>query len=225
MSEEVITCSDCGQMFIWNLNEQRYYREHNYSPPKRCPDCRQKRMWDQAKNGNIPVRSQALRDWPPKSAAPAAPPQSPAPARRVSPVTRVSTRSAQPQYASWWANAIYRIGAMTFGLALLIALMMRLSAPSLDIVFCWAFAITVTTVFTYGYDKTVAGTDSTRVPERVLLALTLAGGTIGAVIGMRYFNHKTSKVEFQSKFWLVLVVQIMIVIIWFAWLSPLLQHR
>lgn len=224
MSEEVITCADCGQLFIWNLNEQRYYREHNYSPPKRCPDCRQKRMWDQAQSGNIPVRSQALRDWPP-SAAPSAATQPSAPSRRVSPVTRVSTRPVRPQYRSWWATPIYRFGAIAFGLTLLVTLAMRLSAPSLDIMFCWVFAITVTTVLTYGYDKTVAGSESTRVPERVLLALTLAGGTIGAIIGMRYFHHKTAKAEFQSKFWLVLAIQLIILILWFAWLSPLLQHR
>ncbi len=219
MSEEVLTCADCGQLFIWNLNEQRYYREHNYSPAKRCPECRQKRMWDQAQSGNIPVRSQALRDWPPPTAAPSAS------SRSVSPVTRVSTRPARPQYRSRWADPIYRFAAITFGLALLVTLAMRLSAPTLDIVFCWAFAITVTTILTYGYDKTVAGSESTRVPEKVLLALTLAGGTIGAIIGMRYFHHKTAKAEFQSKFWLVLAIQLIILILWFAWLSPLLQHR
>lgn len=221
MSDEVLTCVDCGQIFFWTQSEQRHYRERNYSAPKRCPECRQRRFWDQAKGGDIPIRSQALRDWPPQTA----PRGAPASPRTVSPVTRVSARSSHPEYISWWAKPVYRFTAITFGLAILVALVMRWSAPSLDTVFCWLFAITVITILTYGYDKTIAGTESTRVPEKVLLALTFMGGTMGALIGMSYFHHKTVKAEFQHKLWLVLAVQVVLLILWFAWLSPLLQPR
>jgi uncharacterized membrane protein YsdA (DUF1294 family) len=42
----------------------------------------------------------------------------------------------------------------------------------------------------------------------VLLALTAAGGTVGAVAGMQLFNHKTVKATFRHRFWLVVVVQV-----------------
>jgi len=62
------------------------------------------------------------------------------------------------------------------------------------------------------------------VPEKVLLLLTLLGGTLGALVAMRYFGHKTAKVEFQRKFWLVLALQIVVLIIWFMWLRPMLHQ-
>jgi uncharacterized membrane protein YsdA (DUF1294 family) len=137
---------------------------------------------------------------------------------------QVSPRPQRQDYSSWWAKPFYRFAALTFGLAIAITLVMAWSARRLDIVWCWLFAISVVTLFTYGYDKVIAGSDQARVPENVLLALTLAGGAPGALLGMRYFRHKTAKIAFQGKFWLVLGVQIVILILWFGWLRPALQR-
>jgi len=43
MSDQRIECIDCGRQFTWTAGEQRFYREHGLSPPKRCEDCRQGR--------------------------------------------------------------------------------------------------------------------------------------------------------------------------------------
>jgi uncharacterized membrane protein YsdA (DUF1294 family) len=51
----------------------------------------------------------------------------------------------------------------------------------------------------------------------VLLILALAGGSPAAILGMRLFHHKTSKTSFQHKFWLVLLVQAFLVIIYLLW--------
>lgn len=51
--------------------------------------------------------------------------------------------------------------------------------------------------FTYGWDKWKARRNQWRVPEHTLLALTFAGGGVGALLGMRVFHHKTRKTKFR----------------------------
>lgn len=38
-----IKCQDCGETFIFTENEQRFYEERGFLPPKRCKECRQAR--------------------------------------------------------------------------------------------------------------------------------------------------------------------------------------
>lgn len=88
--------------------------------------------------------------------------------------------------------------------------------PALD----WLLSITGITFLTYGYDKLIAGTGATRVPEGVLLTLSFAGGTAGAIAGMQLFHHKISKESFLEQFWLVVAVQIVVVAGWYLFLHP-----
>jgi hypothetical protein len=41
MSEQRITCADCGREFAFTAEEQAFFREKGYNPPKRCKGCRQ----------------------------------------------------------------------------------------------------------------------------------------------------------------------------------------
>ena len=43
MSDTSRFCIDCGRKFIWSQDQQRYYRERRWNPPKRCLDCRSRR--------------------------------------------------------------------------------------------------------------------------------------------------------------------------------------
>lgn len=92
--------------------------------------------------------------------------------------------------------------------------------PIKDPVFAWLIAITAVTFLTYGYDKAVAGKDRTRVPERVLLGLAFIGGTVGAVIGMRLFRHKTVKSNFRMKFFAIALLQIIMICAYYLYLKP-----
>ena len=38
--DKELLCQDCQGNFIWTAGEQRFYREKNFTPPKRCPSCR-----------------------------------------------------------------------------------------------------------------------------------------------------------------------------------------
>ena len=43
----------------------------------------------------------------------------------------------------------------------------------------------------YGYDKRCAIKNKWRVPEKVLIGLAFAAGSVGAYLGMTVFRHKT----------------------------------
>ena len=43
MSDQTLTCRDCGQEFTYTAGEQAFYTERGFSEPKRCPTCRSQR--------------------------------------------------------------------------------------------------------------------------------------------------------------------------------------
>ncbi|BDU17740.1 DUF1294 domain-containing protein [Lysobacter auxotrophicus] len=69
-------------------------------------------------------------------------------------------------------------------------------------------ALNAVTVLVYGYDKAIAGGTRRRVPERVLLALALLGGSPGALLSMGLFRHKTAKASFRRAMMLIVVGQL-----------------
>ena len=66
------------------------------------------------------------------------------------------------------------------------------------------------TFFVYGADKKKAARGQWRIPESMLLALALAGGSIGALLAMRVFHHKTRKPKFSVGVPIILVLQIVL---------------
>lgn len=67
------------------------------------------------------------------------------------------------------------------------------------------------TFLVYGWDKQRAIHGGRRVPERTLHSLAFFGGWPGAILGQRYFRHKTKKVPFLILFWALTVFHIAIV--------------
>jgi CxxC-x17-CxxC domain-containing protein len=42
--DQVLTCRDCGNTFVWTASEQKFYAEKGFAnPPVRCPQDRAKR--------------------------------------------------------------------------------------------------------------------------------------------------------------------------------------
>ncbi len=87
----------------------------------------------------------------------------------------------------------------------------------LNVLVAWAIAVNLTTILMFGYDKAIAGTGHTRVPEKVLLAFVLVGGTAGALLAMPLFRHKTSKASFRYRFWAVVFLQLLVVVSYLLW--------
>ena len=67
------------------------------------------------------------------------------------------------------------------------------------IVFGYIVIISLINFVLYGIDKKKAQSEEWRVKESTLLFLGVIGGSIGGLLGMRLFHHKTRKI----KFWLV----------------------
>ena len=67
----------------------------------------------------------------------------------------------------------------------------------------------------YGVDKHKAIRHKWRIPEKVLLGLTLCGGFIGSWIGMYVFRHKTK----HMKFYIVSFISTLLWIMLWGWLQ------
>lgn len=61
-------------------------------------------------------------------------------------------------------------------------------------------------------DKRKAKYGRWRIPEQTLFILAVIGGSIGAIIGMYTFRHKTKKLRFSIGFPLILVLQIILMV-------------
>ena len=59
--------------------------------------------------------------------------------------------------------------------------------------------INIVTFLIYGVDKYCARYNRYRISEYTLFVLSFFGGSIGAILGMKIFRHKTKK----NKFWLI----------------------
>ncbi|MBE8724863.1 DUF1294 domain-containing protein [Flavobacterium hungaricum] len=62
-----------------------------------------------------------------------------------------------------------------------------------------------------GYDKFLARKQKRRIPENTLFFLAFIGGTIGLLLAMLFFRHKTAKTSFIVKFTGIILIQIVII--------------
>jgi uncharacterized membrane protein YsdA (DUF1294 family) len=63
-----------------------------------------------------------------------------------------------------------------------------------------------------GIDKRKAVNKLWRIPESTLFIIAIIGGSIGSIIGMRIFHHKTRKWYFVYGMPFILILQILFVI-------------
>ena len=59
-------------------------------------------------------------------------------------------------------------------------------------------------------DKTFARKHLWRIPEAVLLMIALCGGSLGSLLGMQFFRHKTQKLKFRVFVPLCLILHIIL---------------
>ena len=74
----------------------------------------------------------------------------------------------------------------------------------------WGYLILMNLIaFTlYGIDKRRAKQGAWRISEYTLLLVALLGGSLGALLGMRYFRHKTRHRKFRYGVPLILLLQL-----------------
>ncbi len=73
-------------------------------------------------------------------------------------------------------------------------------------------AINLVAFLAYGLDKLKAKKDKWRIPEKVLILFAVFGGSIGALLGMRVFHHKTQKLKFKIGIPVIILLQIALVV-------------
>ncbi|MBR6322221.1 MAG: DUF1294 domain-containing protein [Lachnospiraceae bacterium] len=80
--------------------------------------------------------------------------------------------------------------------------------------------INIITFIVYGVDKKRARRKQWRVPEKVLFLLAIIGGSVGALLGMLVFRHKTQKWYFKFGIPAILLLQIAAaLVVWKFFLS------
>ena len=75
--------------------------------------------------------------------------------------------------------------------------------------------LNVITFLIYAIDKWKAKKNRWRIPESILLLLAVLGGSIGALLGMKIWHHKTMHKKFKYGIPLIMILQIgMLLYLW-----------
>ena len=67
-----------------------------------------------------------------------------------------------------------------------------------------------------GVDKRKAIKHRWRIPEKYLFLFAFLGGSLGGIIGMRVFHHKTKHMKFVVGFSAILIVETVILVYFLA---------
>ena len=80
--------------------------------------------------------------------------------------------------------------------------------------FYYLFLINLFAFILYGIDKRKAIKHQWRISEKVLLCIAIIGGSIGALLGMILFHHKTRHWYFRYGLPLILLIQTVLFLWW-----------
>ena len=78
-----------------------------------------------------------------------------------------------------------------------------------SLIIYYLVAINIVAFFVYGIDKLKAKRNRWRIPESTLLLLAVIGGSVGALLGMKVWHHKTMHNKFTYGIPLIIAVQIL----------------
>ena len=71
----------------------------------------------------------------------------------------------------------------------------------------YLIGINILTFLVFGIDKWKARRGKWRIPEDTLIWMSIVGGSIGALVGMSLFRHKTQKRKFNLGIPAILLAQ------------------
>lgn len=83
----------------------------------------------------------------------------------------------------------------------------------MNLFFCYLIGINLCAFALMGIDKKKARHNAWRISERNLLLSALAGGSVGGILGMKVFRHKTKHRKFTWGFPLILIFQLILLFI------------
>ena len=80
----------------------------------------------------------------------------------------------------------------------------------MEVIAYFLVGINILAFIVYGIDKWRAAHGRWRIPESTLLGLAVIGGSIGALIGMKVWHHKTKHKTFVFGLPAILLIQLII---------------
>ncbi len=84
--------------------------------------------------------------------------------------------------------------------------------PLHQVLIIYLVLINIAAFVVCGEDKIKATKQARRISEQMLWFLALIGGSIGTLIGMHVFRHKTKKLSFQAMLAIIILLQIWLVL-------------
>ena len=88
-----------------------------------------------------------------------------------------------------------------------------------NLLLLWLVVINAITFFTFGLDKAKARQrGARRIPQKTLFTLAAVGGSVGALIGMRVWHHKTLHTSFRIGIPLILAAQLLAAGGWYLYI-------
>ena len=80
-----------------------------------------------------------------------------------------------------------------------------------QLIVVYLVAVNIITFFLYAIDKWKAKRSKWRIPEDTLLGLAVIGGSIGALLGMKIWHHKTMHKKFRFGIPAIIIIQLLFI--------------
>jgi uncharacterized membrane protein YsdA (DUF1294 family)/cold shock CspA family protein len=109
----------------------------------------------------------------------------------------------------WWSP----LATYGFLVVLLVIIISGYLLKYMSLIWAYIFAVNITTIVIFLFDKIIASTSMLRVPEVLLHVLAISGGSPASFAAQNIFRHKTLKSSFQRNFWLIVAIQSFILIL------------
>lgn len=81
------------------------------------------------------------------------------------------------------------------------------------IIVTYLMLINLAAFIMYGVDKQKAVRHKWRIPERTLIGIAVFGGSLGALLGMKVFHHKTKHRKFTVGVPAIIAVQVIVFVL------------
>ena len=79
------------------------------------------------------------------------------------------------------------------------------------IIIVYLLIINLVTFFIFALDKLKSTGTGRRISEKMLWFLALIGGSVGALLSMHFFRHKTKKLSFQAVLAVIIFLQVILI--------------
>lgn len=83
---------------------------------------------------------------------------------------------------------------------------------SFDLILLYIVIVNLISLVMMGVDKRKAQKRAFRIPEATLFVLAIIGGSLGSIIGMHFFHHKTRHWYFLYGMPVILALQVILVL-------------